>query len=91
MKQYLTSGKQDIYSTNHTKFLIDGIEGEILVFDLNPENLEKRYFHEHLIPVNKLELEFSFYKARTDKINANKGKILLIKAELDRRKISSNI
>jgi len=90
MKRYLTSEKQDINSKNHTKFLIDKIEGEILVFNLNPDDLDKRNFHGNMIPVNKLEREYSFYKARTDKIDANKAKIVLIEAELNRRKTYCN-
>jgi len=70
--------------------LIDKIEGEILVFNLNPDDLDKRNFHGNMIPVNKLEREYSFYKARTDKIDANKAKIVLIEAELNRRKTYCN-
>ena len=86
MKPYIIN---DVGGTNHSDkkhFVIDGIEGEILCFSLNKENIDYRTFENTVFPVNKLEIEYGFYAKRTDKKEANQLKMKLIEQELARRK-----
>ena len=86
LKPYIINDAIGAGNSDKPHFVIDSVEGEILCFSLNKENIDYRAFENTVIPVNKLEIEYGFYTKRTDKKEANQIKIKLIEQELARRK-----
>lgn len=85
LKQYLTGKTQTKGKLLKTPFEVLGVRGEILNFTINGNDLTKINIKGKLIPVNKLEIELSYYKARKDKINQNQKTIKLIEEVLNAR------
>lgn len=83
--QYLTSKPKPHGKTTKTAYKIGLVEGDLLMYPIDANDIELRDVDGHQVPVNKLELEYSYYKARTDKVEANASKIVLIEEELKRR------
>jgi hypothetical protein len=67
-----------------TRIKVGDIDGEILAFNINPELLTTVNVDGVDISVHQLQAEYDFYKARTDKIEANRKKIELIEKALQK-------
>lgn len=64
--------------TTKTKFIINGIDGDLLAHCLENDLLLPIYIDGVNIFVHQLQTELDYYKSRTDKVDANKIKIALI-------------
>ena len=64
-------------------FKIKSISGKIMLLNINRDNLTSIQLGGVEIPVFKLEVEYWYYKLRTDKVEANRRKIKLIEKALD--------
>ncbi|MCB9789972.1 hypothetical protein H6762_03235 [Candidatus Nomurabacteria bacterium] len=85
LQAFLTSSPESHGNTTKTTYTINTVEGDLLMYPIANQEIEYRSLNGQQIPVNKLELEYEFYKARTDKKEANKIKLKLIEKELARR------
>lgn len=85
LSKYLTSTPKPHGNTTKTAYRVNSIEGELLMYPIAKKNIEYREINGQQIPVNKLELEYKYYKARTDKNEATTRKLKLIEQELKRR------
>ncbi len=74
-----------ITDTFQTQFRINDIEVELIPRRIDSSLLENKRMDRIDVFVYKLSVEYSFYRARTDKIEANRIKIDLIEKELDRQ------
>lgn len=66
-------------------FMVNDISGEILNFKINSDDLTKILFNGVEVSVNRLDIEYGYYKNSTDKIEKNKEKMKLIEEILFKR------
>jgi hypothetical protein len=69
-------------SEEKTPFIINGVGGDISVRPVNRELVITVKLGNTDILVHKLQVEYEYYKSRTDKIEENKQKISLIEKTL---------
>lgn len=66
-----------------THLKIGDVLGDLLAYDIDSSKLVKINFYGVGIFVHQLQVEYDYYMARTDKIEANNRKIRLIKEALN--------
>lgn len=71
--------------TSQTQYKINDIDVELVPRKIDRNLLTSKSIDRVGISVYNLGVEYNFYKARTDKIDANRIKIDLIEKELDRQ------
>lgn len=79
---YLISDTISLVSTSKIPFEIEGVECELVTFDIHDSNLVYKTINTSKIPINSLEIELAYYKQRTDKKVENTDKVALIEEAL---------
>ena len=81
-KDILVNGIKTDGSTMKIPFKVNDIKGDLQAYSIDNNLLTKVNIDGVIIFVHKLQVEYNFYKARTDKIDFNKKRVELIEKAL---------
>lgn len=82
LKDIIAGKTETIEDTKKTPFKVNNIEGDLLAFDIDDSLLTTVNIDGVTVFAHRLEVEYEFYKARTDKLEANRKKVELIEKAL---------